>query len=1187
MGPSSASFAPSTAGQKVAITSRLTQTYRAAQPYAANGWVSVAPRIGHATELVSVGSGGAAYHLHPSSDGDGTWVADNLGCPKPVTQIVAAGNPDGTLTFYALVQWGPSAALMFMPEGGAWAMLPGIPDSQLADHIMQPLELQVAYDARLNPYLTVLARHAQMQAKGLSQLQPGNVWAHVVDAQWDAACWTPGQSAVDQRPGCFAQIAYMGEDGSELPSRFFFDDETGSQELLAGESLLPFDALSATRAGKGLSNLFALRTSDKAVYWMPWTADDWTTPPTAITGAVKVASMAATSTIDGVMSLFAADQGGALYHVGQHAQTPGQWQACVEINKDLGVRTVIGASPLGDSPEVFVTTNSGGLVRVWSEDGGMGWHFDPIEIGVATALEEIAAYNVQVTLYDANDVAMANAPVTVRCAEDVILEVNSVSTFFGSGNSWTGTANALGQVILSVPATSLGVPKVTLITANGSQEVDPSGPVRSRLATLDETQLRQAQVTQDDGTQTPLVPPNLDPAALASLLQGVTAAATSVPLNESGTGQPPQSALFHRLHDPRTVVPRALAVDAAGAAPSAAGAASSWTFEFKKGAPRFRTLTAPERMSLRAEHDALPPLAAVLGWDVSWGDVFDAVTSGIVKLVSATVDTVGSAVSAVITVVVDGVTRVFNAAVTLAEQALDMVQEMFKTVVDGFDQLFRWLGHIFDWGDIKRTKQVMVNVFGQMIDYASSVLNDLQSSVDGAFVDYKKKLHDAMAAYAASLAPSMSIGGARTMQPVPVESERQLDDASATNIVQQSMLNHMGGITLGAPPSTATALALTGDNPLADFINHLQAIGAQSQSSDAFKNAVAYFAAIKDHPEQFLQLAFAGLIEMIDALVQLALDAVQGIVDLFFAAVRYALASVKEHLGRAWNIPVVSPLYAKYFESELTTLDLMALVVAVPSTALYKVLFKAPPFPDDAAVARASALYTRANLQRMSGWPKALGGVVAAVAATDDPPPNDYVVCKKLFQVASGINRLVFTIPDTLLDVTAKSKDLARLQVLNEWALASSTIGWVISSPYYDGESIPPWCNNADQFERMVWLLAIVPVGVDWYFYIHELQAQRPGAIARNLGVAGITATAVCGVAGLALSAAWVHMSAGQAKLAEAAAILDAIPGALKWLPPVLGETPYYGIAVAGLGVLDVGAGVAVSVLTFVDAGVN
>jgi hypothetical protein len=167
------------------------------------------------------------------------------------------------------------------------------------------------------------------------------------------------------------------------------------------------------------------------------------------------------------------------------------------------------------------------------------------------------------------------------------------------------------------------------------------------------------------------------------------------------------------------------------------------------------------------------------------------------------------------------------------------------------------------------------------------------------------------------------------------------------------------------------------------------------------------------------------------------------------------------------------------------------------------------------------------------------------------------------------------------LTSSPKRKDLARLRVLNEWALASSTIGWVLSSPYYDGESIPPWCNNAHQFERMVWLLAIVPVGVDWFFFI------RAGSIARNSEVPGITATAVCGVVGLALNAAWVHMSAGQAKLAEAAAILDAIPGTLKWVPPALDKTPYYGAAVAGLGVLDVGAGVAVSVLTFADAGVN
>ena len=58
--------------------------------------------------------------------------------------------------------------------------------------------------------------------------------------------------------------------------------------------------------------------------------------------------MAATSTQGGVMSLFAADPAGVLYVVAEHAHEPGQWQACVEINRELGVRSVIGASPFGD-----------------------------------------------------------------------------------------------------------------------------------------------------------------------------------------------------------------------------------------------------------------------------------------------------------------------------------------------------------------------------------------------------------------------------------------------------------------------------------------------------------------------------------------------------------------------------------------------------------------------------------------------------------------------------------------------------------------------------------------------------------------------------------------------------------------------------------------------------------------------
>ena len=190
--------------------------------------------------------------------------------------------------------------------------------------------------------------------------------------------------------------------------------------------------------------------------------------------------------------------------------------------------------------------------------------------------------------------------------------------------------------------------------------------------------------------------------------------------------------------------------------------------------------------------------------------------------------------------------------------------------------------------------------------------------------------------------------GYRTARPVSEDAERKLDDAAATNLVQQAMLNHMGGVTLSGPslaiPAEALAAAAGVGDAITQLITQLGTIGAQSRSADAFKQALNYFASIKDNPEQILQKTFAGLIELFDALAQLALDLAQAITDLAFNAVTLALGQVKALLNAAWSIPVISELYEKHLGGTLSTMDMFALMVAIPGTVLYKSYSARPPF---------------------------------------------------------------------------------------------------------------------------------------------------------------------------------------------------------------------------------------------------
>jgi hypothetical protein len=510
---------------------------------------------------------------------------------------------------------------------------------------------------------------------------------------------------------------------------------------------------------------------------------------------------------------------------------------------------------------------------------------------------------------------------------------------------------------------------------------------------------------------------------------------------------------------------------------------------------------------------------------------------------------------------------------------------MFKTVVDGFDQVYRWLGFIFDWGDIQRSKNAIKYLMNQGIDYSVSVVQQLRTVVDRAFPAFQSDLHQRFINFASQIiGEQTSIAGYRAAHPVPEDVERKVDDASSTNIVQQSMLNHMGQVNLGAPKLSvaASANALAAAEGAGDAINQMiakfQTIGTQSQSADAFKRAGAYFASIKDHPEQILQRTFAGLIEVCDGLTQLALDLVHTFVDLVFDAIALAMTEVKNLLNAAWSIPVVSQLYARYFGGELSTLDLIALSIAVPGTALYKILFSAAPFPDEPSEKAFEALLTTAEMQRLSGWPpRSAADVARAAPGTDDPPPvltaPAWTVVNKIVGTFQAVCRGLFIIPDTLLDVLPATANVNKIGVINSWALGLEIAGFLTAIPWRDGRPIAPGCETDDAVERLGWLLGLIPVGVDCGFYFNEVRQNRPGAIARNLEVPGAVATAACGLLGMIMTITWALKNEGKDAKGIAGGIIDGLPGVLKWVPQLLPLGPPRVIGKVALGALDVACG--------------
>lgn len=92
----------------------------------------------------------------------------------------------------------------------------------------------------------------------------------------------------------------------------------------------------------------------------------------------------------------------------------------------------------------------------------------------------------------------------------------------------------------------------------------------------------------------------------------------------------------------------------------------------------------------------------------------------------------------------------------------------------------------------------------------------------------------------------------------------------------------------------------------------------------------------------------------------MALDVAKAVVDALCSAVGALVDFLLEMLQESWDIPFISDLYTEYISpgNELTALDLFSLMVAIPTTIIYKVVAQEAPFPDDAALRSFRSSYT-------------------------------------------------------------------------------------------------------------------------------------------------------------------------------------------------------------------------------------
>src|SRR5262249_11090227 len=171
---------------------------------------------------------------------------------------------------------------------------------------------------------------------------------------------------------------------------------------------------------------------------------------------------------------------------------------------------------------------------------------------------------------------------------------------------------------------------------------------------------------------------------------------------------------------------------------------------------------------------------------------------------------------------------------------------------------------------------------------------------------------------------------------------------------------------------------------------------------------------------------------------------------------------IRSLLAEQWSIPLVSDIYQLATGKSLTfaPVDIFALMVAIPSTAIYKVIKHAPPFPTDTALETFKAGFTAAWVEQRAWGPR------PAAAAGSEPWLD---VLRATFDVAYSVNFLIRMPIETFINTSLQppSKFVSIVNVTQRFLGSVFSMPWVMKDP----SSNP---SEADTLENNLWYYQVL-----------------------------------------------------------------------------------------------------------------
>ena len=645
-------------------------------------------------------------------------------------------------------------------------------------------------------------------------------------------------------------------------------------------------------------------------------------------GSALSSAYATAAVIDstGMARLYASDANNVLWVIRQTGGTeqdddnPWTWTSWHPLG-DNCTYLVTGPGGLGTSE--FYTLDDNYFLNVLQQNSiSLDWVATQVLMptDVTVAPDYVAQYVTHLTVLDSNGNPASGVTINVSVVEPVSIWVAGTQYNLDSSTGLSLTSSFMGQIAVSSLALGLHTAQLTFsgTSLDQSYPVYPPQLAQNTLSSLTLTDLQSAQAQTQGGFP---VPP-------------------SQPL----------------LSDPNSPnVPTALTV-------------IQDTFTLKANAnitPTTvgTTLTRSSRRALRQRPTG--DLGSGLG---SWWsdledfpeDVYHGIQTGILKVQGVVVDE-----TIQITLALEGLgQQVLSFTIETIHDVVNALHTAFAWVGAEVDKVVDWLKELFDWPDIVNTHTVVEYYVNQLLANLQNNLDPnssqyVYSLIQTQFQNLIGQVNTAFANAEATFGQNASFNdNVQSVQVNPAVGNSALDGSGLKSSYgsNQSKCNYVHaktntyiaqGGTFGSSGGGGVTRML-GD-PLGDFMVVVEQVLNPSNPANPFAQTLSQMQcqlqANLKNPNGLFDMAVCGFLDIVQDFVQLALELVEDLILALLPFAGQAFDDLNTLLNYPINIPVMSWLYRQIAQHPLTILDLACMVLAVPTTILYKLMFSAGAAP--------------------------------------------------------------------------------------------------------------------------------------------------------------------------------------------------------------------------------------------------